>query len=88
MRNANFPKEVRRTTTRILGESLMGRLTVEIEYDYSLGPSFEDLNWWHSDIASSAGSFRVGQDPSQAWPAAFGFAVRCASGLVAMKRIN
>ena len=74
--------------TGILGESLTGRLTVEIEYGYSLEPSFEGFHWWHFDIASSAGNFRAGQDPYQAWPAAFGFAVRCASGLVAIKRIK
>lgn len=72
----------------ILRESSTGRLTAGMtDRDCSLKLSAASFHSQHS-FASSADSLRTGQDPFQAWPAAFDFAALSASGLAAMKWIN
>ena len=70
-----------------VGRSLAGRLTVEIGRGCSLKPSAADSHS-HFENAASAGNSRAAQDPSQAWPVAFGSAVLNASVLVAKRLVK
>ena len=76
------------TMTTILGKSPADRLTVEIDRGCSLKPSAVGSHSQHSKIVASADNFRSCQDPSQAWPVGFEFAVLNASVLVATRRVN
>ena len=77
------------TMTTILGKSPTDKLTVEIDRGCSLMPSaVGSHSSQHLKIVASADSFRSCQDPSQAWPVGFGFAVLNASVLVATRRVN
>lgn len=74
-----------------LERSLTDRLTVGIDLGCgccSREPSAASFHLYFVDIAASADNFRADQGPSQAWPAAFGFAVLSATGLVAMRCIS